>query len=486
MRKRIAVLAWFPLLAAAWTASLHGGNIESNLSKSATIQRIVATGTADNKVMDHLAHLTKDIGARPAGSEEHQAASEWALAKFKEFGLANAHLEECGVVPKIVGPGGISGLFGRLFHRSKPRLSDREMVKVYNVVADIRGVEKPDEYVIVGAHIDSVPIAEGAADNGVGVAAVMEAARILSESGAKPKRTIRFILFAGEESGLVGSRGYVDAHPDLLPKISAMYNMDYGSNYISKVVATEPLLADMEQILAPAMCLDPAMPLRIEQVDYLPKVDPRCCQNLAEGGAVPFSPGPTDRVIRRKADGSFEQADLDLLKGLGIPLDDIAGRDSLRLRMGGPGGCGSDKGVGLGCGDLGKLGIKPQVIRSEVASPDGRKVLRVAMAGSSDVAAFLTAGVPSFWWGQDGDSTVVYPAHSERDTYENTVPKYIKHSALVVALAALGTADLDHMLSRERLTEPEDTAGSAAPSGDEAEPKERRKPEGACCPGSSI
>src|SRR6202140_5928710 len=93
-------------------------------------------------------------------------------------------------------------------------------VEVYNTVAEIRGSEKPDEVVILGAHLDSWDLAPGSTDNGTGSMVVLEPARAMQKLGLKPKRTIRFILFSGEEEGLCGSRAYVAAHKDELPKIS--------------------------------------------------------------------------------------------------------------------------------------------------------------------------------------------------------------------------------------------------------------------------
>ena len=74
---------------------------------------------------------------------------------------------------------------------------------VYNTVAEIRGSEKPDEVVILGAHLDSWDLGTGSTDNGTGSMAVLEAARTLEKLNLKPKRTIRFVLFTGEEQGLV-------------------------------------------------------------------------------------------------------------------------------------------------------------------------------------------------------------------------------------------------------------------------------------------
>src|SRR5207245_625301 len=81
-----------------------------------------------------------------------------------------------------------------------------------NVEAEIRGREKPDEYVILGAHLDSWELGTGALDNGCNAALVIEAARVIHATGLRPRRTIRFVLFSGEEQGTLGSWAYVRAH----------------------------------------------------------------------------------------------------------------------------------------------------------------------------------------------------------------------------------------------------------------------------------
>src|SRR5262249_54164187 len=77
-----------------------------------------------------------------------------------------------------------------------------------NVVAEIRGREKPDEIVLLGAHLDSWDLGTGEEDNGVNAALVIDVARGIKELGLVPRRTIRFVLFTGEEQGLFGSKGY--------------------------------------------------------------------------------------------------------------------------------------------------------------------------------------------------------------------------------------------------------------------------------------
>ena len=84
--------------------------------------------------------------------------------------------------------------------------------KAYNIIAEIAGTDPKAGYVMAGAHLDSWVAGDGAADNGAGSAMVMEAARILAATGVRPKRTIRFALWAGEEQALLGSIAYVEQH----------------------------------------------------------------------------------------------------------------------------------------------------------------------------------------------------------------------------------------------------------------------------------
>lgn len=101
-----------------------------------------------------------------------------------------------------------------------------------NVVAEIRGSEKPEEIVLLGAHLDSWELGTGALDNGVNCALAVEAARAIA-AGPRPKRTIRFVLFTGEELGLVGSRGYVAAHRAEMDRHVAAVIHDIGDGRIT-------------------------------------------------------------------------------------------------------------------------------------------------------------------------------------------------------------------------------------------------------------
>jgi carboxypeptidase Q len=106
-------------------------------------------------------------------------------------------------------------------------------VEQENVIGEIRGREKPDEVVILGAHLDSWELGTGALDDGCNAALVIEAARAIKATGLVPRRTIRFILFSGEEQGTIGSYGYVKAHRAEMDKIRGVVIFDIGSGRVT-------------------------------------------------------------------------------------------------------------------------------------------------------------------------------------------------------------------------------------------------------------
>jgi carboxypeptidase Q len=97
-----------------------------------------------------------------------------------------------------------------------------------NVVAEIRGSVRPDEIVLIGAHLDSWDLGTGAIDNGSGVAMVMETMRVIKTLGLTPRRTIRCVLFMNEENGLRGGRGYFEAYKADLANHVATIESDAG------------------------------------------------------------------------------------------------------------------------------------------------------------------------------------------------------------------------------------------------------------------
>ena len=106
---------------------------------------------------------------------------------------------------------------------------------VFNTIAEIRGSEKPDEYVMLSAHFDSWDGASGATDNGTGTITMLEAARLLSIAYPKPKRTIIIGHWSGEEQGLNGSRAWAADHPEVVQHLQALFNQDNGTGRIQTI-----------------------------------------------------------------------------------------------------------------------------------------------------------------------------------------------------------------------------------------------------------
>jgi hypothetical protein len=119
----------------------------------------------------------------------------------------------------------------------KVEAQSRDLGKVptFNTIAEIKGTEKPEEYVILSAHFDSWDGATGATDNGTGTIVMMEAARILKEVYPNPKRTIIVGLWGSEEQGLNGSRAFVEDHPEIVANVQAVFNQDNGTGRVVNI-----------------------------------------------------------------------------------------------------------------------------------------------------------------------------------------------------------------------------------------------------------
>ena len=134
------------------------------------------------------------------------------------------------------------GLVYRLTEsNSKPILSikteskETGVVPTFNTIAEIKGSEKPDEYVMLSAHFDSWDGASGATDNGTGTLTMMEAMRILRKFYPNPRRTILVGHWGSEEQGLNGSRAFVEDHPEIVNNIQALFNQDNGTGRVTNI-----------------------------------------------------------------------------------------------------------------------------------------------------------------------------------------------------------------------------------------------------------
>jgi len=100
------------------------------------------------------------------------------------------------------------------------------LVPSENIVGEIEGAVRPEQVLLVSAHLDSWDLGTGATDDGFGAAAVLGAARALVRTSLRPARTLRFVLFTGAEEGLLGSRAYVRQHAAELGNIVAAFALD--------------------------------------------------------------------------------------------------------------------------------------------------------------------------------------------------------------------------------------------------------------------
>jgi carboxypeptidase Q len=186
----------------------------------------------------------------------------------KEFGLLTMSGSPTAVLPYpmiVISTEDYTQL-ERLAQRGEPTRLEGDIkntftqgsIDQFNTVAEIRGTEKPDEVVLVGAHLDSWDLSTGGTDNGTGAIAVLETARILKAAGVQPKRTIRFVLFGAEEEGLLGSQAYTEAHEKELDKFQAVLVLDNGTGRISGMAlqGREDLREMWKSMLRPAAVLD--------------------------------------------------------------------------------------------------------------------------------------------------------------------------------------------------------------------------------------
>jgi carboxypeptidase Q len=145
-------------------------------------------------------------------------------------------------------------------------------------VAEIKGSEHPDERVIIGGHLDSWDLGQGALDNGTGAMATLEAARALQTLGWKPKRTITFILFTGEEQGFLGSDMFVHLHAAELPKVDGVLIDDTGTGKVfsialEKLNETEPLMREIYAPLQDVFQMQPLSTRYFGSSDQVPFLD---------------------------------------------------------------------------------------------------------------------------------------------------------------------------------------------------------------------
>jgi hypothetical protein len=204
-----------------------------------------------------LPYILKSAGALGTlidGSKEHglmtMSGSPTRVAPLASLVISH---EDYAMLDRLIQ----SGVTPRIEGRVENRLG-KAPVQQWNTVAEIKGSETPGQVVILGAHLDSWDLGTGTTDNGTGSMVVLEAARAIAQSGVKPKRTIRFILFSGEEEGLLGSRAYAEAHEREADSIQAVLVLDNGTGAVTgqALQGRKDLEQLWKELLAPVAKLD--------------------------------------------------------------------------------------------------------------------------------------------------------------------------------------------------------------------------------------
>jgi carboxypeptidase Q len=171
-----------------------------------------------------VAGVLTNSWSRGWGVDKIQSARVTAVPSFdvscEDYGLL-ARLAENGQRPRVHAV-------------AESRLAASES-PVFNTVARIEGVEKPNEYVMLSAHLDSWDSGSGATDNGTGTITMLEAMRILKTAYPRPKRTILVGHWSGEEEGDIGSNAFATDHPEILKGLQALFNQDNGTGEIDTV-----------------------------------------------------------------------------------------------------------------------------------------------------------------------------------------------------------------------------------------------------------
>jgi hypothetical protein len=147
-------------------------------------------------------------------------------------------------------------------------------VKYCNVIGVIKGSKYPYEYVMMGGHLDAFDVGTGGVDDGSGITPAMEAARLILAAEGKPKRTILVCLWAAEEFGLLGSKHWVEANMDKLPRISNYFNRDGGPTVASGLTVPEVMYDDFEKVCSPLNGINPDFPFKLTKNSNPPRPRP--------------------------------------------------------------------------------------------------------------------------------------------------------------------------------------------------------------------
>jgi len=242
---------------------------------------MIRSAEGPSPLEENVRTLESSLGARSSGSPAGARAITCAVEAFRRAGVDEVHTERFSSTP------GLSKPDSKGHRASGP-------VESENVVAEIRGREKPNDFVLLGAHIDS----SGAGAGAVGVAdnatLVIDAARVIHSSGSIPRRSIRFVLFAGSAQGMLGSWAFAQAHRAEMDKMAAAIIFGAGDS----PVAGYSLGGRKDALVAVRAALDPLRMLDVEEFTLDARMDSDSFDFLLEGvPTLTATTGPAHSVV---------------------------------------------------------------------------------------------------------------------------------------------------------------------------------------------
>jgi hypothetical protein len=248
--------------------------------------KIIANAQGDSPLAENLRRLTEDVGASVSGVPAAARAVAWGVSAFRDAGV-DVHTEK--YAERVAGP------------------AEQE-----NVVAEIRGREKPDEWVLLGAHLDSRELGVGALGNRCNAAMVVEAARDILVTGVRPRRSIRFVLFTGEKPGMLGAWAYVHSHRAELDRARAAIVFDDGIGRVTGFIfnGRHDVQDGMREVMKPLESWDVTKdvidaPLGADNFDFLVEGLPTLIPKREKTNYLPnYDAGS----------GTFEKVDVQELK----------------------------------------------------------------------------------------------------------------------------------------------------------------------------
>ncbi len=265
-RVRCVSIAWAPALAPVTHVPMVdvGEGTLAEFAKAGDISgKIVLVHSVVLKTWDDLfAEYSK---APPVITEAvNGKARAVAFIATREHDILYRHTNsvrgEIDRIPQVLVAREDGERLGRLLTSGHPVWADLSIpnhiggaIKTANVIAEIKGIEKPEEFVILGAHLDSWELGTGALDNGCNAALIVDALRAIKASGLKPRRSIRFVLFSGEEEGLLGSHAYAIAHRPELDNAAGVVIWDSGTGKTTGFAdgGRQDLLDTARRLIAP-------------------------------------------------------------------------------------------------------------------------------------------------------------------------------------------------------------------------------------------